>query len=816
MRKKIFYSFLALLTLAAVIGGIRPFVSFIIFSALTCFFIERADRKQKSIENQVLPFFSSTALIVIISSICSSLFTPEGSSGFPASICFLVEFIIFICALIAAALFVSLCFRTGTKTSLFFLMIGLSLFFAASSLEQISGLLAFYFFFFTISRSFIDWLSQRFKFWLLLGIIIGWAYIIGMQSGTLIHPAWSVDGLLSAAFYGSLIRLILAVTVAFALYLPMSLILGSRKTRTKTATSYIFLSIVPIIILLLFLWLNFFLQVGIFELYTAWKEHVDTVQDLTSKFSAELETFLASNDPNDKESIKKINLLCQRYEDFLSLMFTHPAAFVTILPLDGEEPIVQGASRNASLINPSKTLYPQWIERESMAWIFLENDKLLLKGVQFNTFNRHRVFVRLYIPFEYQDLQNFEQEYKLKLSLTQERNPLQDTTMRVDESGYTASFAELLLMINEGRVPIYASDWETGRYVPSGSITFLTPRYLSMSDSTPLYSVLLSGILLASSFMAFIVIIFSSILGYIINRDMRRSFTAIVNGAQHFSSGDFDHRIPTTSKDEYSIIAGALNQMAIGIKEYTNEMIKKELMERELSIASEVQQRIFPQSPPVLKGFEFGIMSKPYGKVGGDYYDFIQYPEGEFGVVVADASGKGMPAALMVSSLNAILHSYSAPENLIKFFSLINTRLRKVATENAYITLVFCLFQSDGTTIKYINAGHPYPLLLDTKNEFTQLIEGGTSLGMFESTGFREERVQMGSGDTIVFVTDGVLETTDRSGEEFGMDRLKETIVEFSNKSAQSITEHIFERLHAFSSGERFADDTTCIVIKKI
>jgi serine phosphatase RsbU (regulator of sigma subunit) len=507
--------------------------------------------------------------------------------------------------------------------------------------------------------------------------------------------------------------------------------------------------------------------------------------------------------------------LCQKYEDFLSLRFLKASVFINVFGPASEEPIFQCSSQNASLIDPSDILYPEWIENEMLTWVYQENGKLYLKGAQFNNYGDLSALVRLYIPFEFQNLDAFNDEYKLSIQLYKQPIPAQDAR-RVGKSGITMSSESLENILFQQKFPILVQQWESGEYLTAGMIAFSPFTYFSQMQTPTMYSAALYLIFYVSFFLAFVIIVFSSVLGYVINRNMRKAFDAIVDGAHHFSSGDFDHRISLTSKDEYSVIGGALNQMAIGIKRYTEDMIKKELMERELSIASEVQRRIFPQKAPELRGFDFGIVSKPYGKVGGDYYDFIEYPDGEVAVVVADASGKGMPAALMVASLNAILHSYEKPERLTDFLSVMNSRLWKIATENAYITLVYCLFHGNGEDIQYVNAGHPYPLLFNSNHEFTPLAEGGASLGMFDSIRLRDGKVRVESGDIIVFVTDGILEAVNASEEEFGTERLKEAIAESHLDPAQEIAGKIFAKLRDFSSSEKLADDATCIVIKKL
>ncbi len=558
-------------------------------------------------------------------------------------------------------------------------------------------------------------------------------------------------------------------------------------------------------------------QLKIFPIFLIWRENVGMVRNLTHKMSDEIETFLTSDSITKTESLALLKRTCQKYEDHISLQFSKPSVFITLLPVDSNEPITKVSSRNASLIKPSNMHYPEWINDELMAWIFLENEKLFIKGIHFQNYDKYNAIINLYIPLELQDFNTFHpEEYEFSIQFENQIKP-SSKIIRENDSGVGLSFDEAIKIISQGKFPIPALEWESGKYILAGSLSIQTSSLGGISSSLFFYLTTIYIILILGSFLAFNMIILSSILGYAINRSMKKSFQAIVEGASQFSKGNFHHQIQLKSRDEYRMIAGALNQMAVGIQKYTEEVIKKELLDRELSIASEIQKKIFPDEPPTsLEGFEFGVISKPFGKVGGDYYDFIEYSKGELAVVIADASGKGMPAALMVSSLNAILHSYAREEHLTEFISTINARLRKVSTENAFISMVYCIFCQGQNDIKYVNAGHPYPILLKGDGRYVFLKEGGVSLGMLDDIEMKQGTIEMVSGDTIVFMTDGVIETFNKTGEEFGTERLKETIFQHRYKNAPDLAKIVFEKLETFSESEKLADDATCIIVKKI
>jgi serine phosphatase RsbU (regulator of sigma subunit) len=817
MKRILFYSFLSFVTLLSLAVEFSLFLQFLLFTSLIVLLCESTKKRTVPDEHLFPIFFSLIALVLILSHACGTFLKPEQGSSSLFMMTFIAEFLIFSIALLASAFFFVISFQTGRTLSTFFLIIGFFFLLIHTSFEGFYPIFILFFFLFAISRPFLEELSQRFKLWLFLGLLIGWIFyiFIVMPKDTLYNPGWAGGIFLSSHFYSSLILLLLTISLAFTISLPLSLIIGSRKTRTKTAASYIFLSIIPILILVALIWLYVLFQLKLFPVFLIWRENVGAVKNLTQELSLETETLLKNVPASGSELSLKLKNTCQKYEDILSTQFSKPAVFIALLPPKSDIPITQASSTNAASMSPSVLIRPVWFENVSKTWIFLENQKLFLKGVQYQDYVGFRTAVSIYIPLEEQNVDTiYPREYRFSIHFETHSESHSKIPNKIP-SRPRISLEEFIRTISSGQFPIPAIKWETGEYLLGGSFTVHAYTLKGVSSSLFFYLTTIYIILFLGSFLAFNMIILSSILGYAINKTLKKSFNAIVHGASHFSKGNFQHKIHLKSRDEFNTIANALNQMAIGIQKYTEEVIKKELMDRELSIASEIQKRIFPDAPPSSKSFDFGVICRPFGKVGGDYYDFIEYAEDELAVVVADASGKGMPAALMVSSLNAILHSYAKQENLTAFIATINKRLRKVATENAFISMVFCVFYENRNSINYINAGHPYPIMIKGGNRHLLLKEGGVSLGMLDDIQMKEGICEMERGDIIILMTDGVIETFNQAGEEFGIERLKETVMKHCDRKAQEIAEIVFQELENFSKSEQLTDDATCIIIKK-
>jgi len=245
-----------------------------------------------------------------------------------------------------------------------------------------------------------------------------------------------------------------------------------------------------------------------------------------------------------------------------------------------------------------------------------------------------------------------------------------------------------------------------------------------------------------------------------------------------------------------------------------DEVAKRERLNREVEIAREVQERLFPQKLPEIAGIEYTGHCRPALGVGGDYYDFLALPQGHLGIAIGDVSGKGIAAALMMASLQASLRSEAtrAPENLAAAVANVNRLVYEASASNRYATFFYGQYDPVRRTFDYVNAGHNPPMLF-RGNEVIRLEAGGTVIGLVEGAPYQQGSVCINPGDILIAFTDGISEAMNLDDEEWGEDRLMETVRNSNVKTSQDLLERIFAAATEFAGAAPQHDDMTLVVL---
>src|SRR5690348_275596 len=244
--------------------------------------------------------------------------------------------------------------------------------------------------------------------------------------------------------------------------------------------------------------------------------------------------------------------------------------------------------------------------------------------------------------------------------------------------------------------------------------------------------------------------------------------------------------------------------------------LERERLERELALASEIQQRFQPTAPPHVNGYELQGISFPCYEIGGDYYDFIEREDGRLVIALGDVSGKGTAAALLMSSLHAAIHAQSASHNsLVATISAVNRYLADNIPANRFVTLFYAELDPESGSLSFLNAGHNPPLIVHSAGTVEQLASGGLPLGIKRDAEYREGRTQLQRGDVLVIYSDGVTEAVSPTSEEFGSTRLYEVVSRNIEASAAGIRDRIESSLTKFAQGTSAADDITLVIVKR-
>ena len=234
---------------------------------------------------------------------------------------------------------------------------------------------------------------------------------------------------------------------------------------------------------------------------------------------------------------------------------------------------------------------------------------------------------------------------------------------------------------------------------------------------------------------------------------------------------------------------------------------------QEYAEAREIQQALMPKEIPRMPGLEISGSWRPARIVGGDYFDVIKFGASRLGLCIADVSGKGMPAALLMSNLQAVVKALAAentsPKELVE---KVNRVMWHNTKEDKFITLFYGLLDIDRKTLQYANAGHNAPILTREDGVQVRLEQGGLIVGAFQESVYDQGEIALRPGDRLVMFTDGLTEAVDRNGEEFGEKRLAEDARCSRQLSAEALRRCLLDRVTDFCGGE-FGDDATVMVI---
>jgi serine phosphatase RsbU (regulator of sigma subunit) len=270
--------------------------------------------------------------------------------------------------------------------------------------------------------------------------------------------------------------------------------------------------------------------------------------------------------------------------------------------------------------------------------------------------------------------------------------------------------------------------------------------------------------------------------------------------------------------DDLNLLTVLANVAAIRIeRERLAEMERREQRRTvDLEQAAEIQRGILPRGHPVVDGVDLAGHNAPCRTVGGDYYDFIPYPDGRVAIVVGDVAGKGMSAALLMSNLQARVQLLAeSPTELARLMSRLDQSVAINAPPNRFITLFFGVVDPSRNQLAYCNAGHNPPLVIRASGEVEKLKAKGTVLGILPEIGYEEQVVEFRPGDLIAIYSDGVTEAVGSSGEEFGEDRLARLLQANREQGAVTIIDAVLESVAEWTNNAPPDDDVTLLVARR-
>ncbi len=273
------------------------------------------------------------------------------------------------------------------------------------------------------------------------------------------------------------------------------------------------------------------------------------------------------------------------------------------------------------------------------------------------------------------------------------------------------------------------------------------------------------------------------------------------------------------TKDDLSLLTVLANVAAIRLENARLAEIEaaERIMQFDLSQAAQIQRYMLPEHAPHVEGADLAGFNVPCRTVGGDYYDYFPYGDGRVALTLGDVSGKGMPASLMAMGLHARVQVLAEdPKDLAAFMIRLNKATCAKCPSNRFITFFFSVLDTSTGQVAYANAGHNPPIVVRASGEATMLEGGGPVLGILPIAPYTQMFTHLDRGDMIVLYSDGVTEATNLAYDEFGEDRLMETLVANRTQPATAIVEAVMKSLAEFTAGAPQADVITLVVGRRV
>jgi sigma-B regulation protein RsbU (phosphoserine phosphatase) len=265
---------------------------------------------------------------------------------------------------------------------------------------------------------------------------------------------------------------------------------------------------------------------------------------------------------------------------------------------------------------------------------------------------------------------------------------------------------------------------------------------------------------------------------------------------------------------EFIYSVGSLAIISLENRRLFKEALEKQKLEEELEFARDIQQNLLPSQIPPTNNFDIAAINLPSKQVGGDYFDIIKVDEGKYIIAIADVSGKGIPASLLMANMQAFLQVISKQKiDIATATALINDLITQNTSDGRFITFFWGLLDDNEKKLTYVNAGHNPPILV-RQNKIIRLSEGGIILGVMKTImPYNSNSINLESGDKIILFTDGVSEAMNPYAEEFSEDRLEQIAINTSSLSSSETMNSIRKEIEEFVQGAPQSDDLTMLII---
>jgi serine phosphatase RsbU (regulator of sigma subunit) len=372
-------------------------------------------------------------------------------------------------------------------------------------------------------------------------------------------------------------------------------------------------------------------------------------------------------------------------------------------------------------------------------------------------------------------------------------------------------------------VVVTARNWQTGLF-EDWELCKVRPSYRRiLEDLSHVGMRTASWVSLLGSIALALVILyaFGLLLSIRLSQRIVRAIDGLSQAALQVGKGDFSVKLAVPKQDQLGMLASSFNDMTRDLEILRQQEKQNAVLERDMALAHDVQQYLYPRVTPALSGANVWAVTTPARTVSGDLYDFLSFSKSDVGLLCADVSGKGVSAALMMAHLQALAHGRLLPINgnharpaLDAFVTALNRDLQGRFGNNRYATMFYGEFDSQSEVLRYINAGHCPPILVPATGEATKLTGGDLPVGLFPEIRYQELQVTLSKGCALVVYTDGMTDALNSQGEDFGEERLMNCCNSLpKGANAEAICTLLSNRVVEWAAGSEQFDDTTILVL---
>ncbi len=380
--------------------------------------------------------------------------------------------------------------------------------------------------------------------------------------------------------------------------------------------------------------------------------------------------------------------------------------------------------------------------------------------------------------------------------------------------------------------PLDMTKWSTGEGDPTFLSVVSRPSvlYNKLFASSIRFGVYVRLALISVGIAFALLELLACLMAFALSRTITSSISDLYEATLAVDRGNLEHRIPVRRQDQLGTLATSFNTMTASLQSLLAEQREKDRMQNELKIAQAVQKNLFPHSQIDMPNFEVYGLCEPARTIGGDYYDFIPFGASQLYIALGDISGKGISAALLMASLHSAVRAYqsgdcsdddpvspAALEELTvspgRMLSLLNRHLYSSTQPEKYATLFLASYDNETRILTYSNGGHLPPIVLCRDGSVKRLDCGGSVVGLLEGMQYREATIQLDRGDLLIAYSDGLTEP-ERDGEDFGDDRLIETVKRNRILNLPDIASHTIAAVKSWIGDAEQPDDMTLVLAR--